>query len=211
MIKIELINPIKEAQTNVRTVNGMSGDVFLTAKDVEALPASTHIPSIAGLATEKYVDQKVKETQLGGEVDLDEYATKDYVDNIILEAEESGMLENYYTKDEVEAKYRAHVAQEIEGLASEEYVDEKVANLDVDVDLTGYATEKYVDDKHLAQGQEFTAVLESVVNDMGTAIDTTYAKKTEIPDVSAYQTAEQVNAAITSALDAIGVAEEGEY
>jgi len=40
---------------------------------------------------------------------------------------------------------------------------------------------------------------------------TDYALKTEIPDVSGYQTAEQVEAAITAALGEIGVAEDGEF
>lgn len=38
-----------------------------------------------------------------------------------------------------------------------------------------------------------------------------YAKTEDIPDVSAYQTAEQVETAINSALSSIGVAEAGEY
>ena len=230
MINIELISPIKEAQTSVRTVNGKSGDVFLTAKDVQALPESTYIPSIAGLATEEYVEQRVREVQLGDEVDLDEYATKKYVDNMILEAEESGMLSNYYTKDEVEVKYKAHVKEEIDkvehyvdekvanvsvdltGYATEEYVNKAIGNIDIpEVDFTGYATEKYVDDKNSALAREFTVALEETANEIGMAINITYAKKADIPDVSGFQTADDVNAAITSALGAIGVAEEGEY
>jgi hypothetical protein len=89
------------------------------------------------------------------------------------EALEQIDLSDYYTKSEV---------------------DDKVAN--VKVDLTGYATEKYVDDKHTAQGQEFTLVLNQVMNDIGMAVDSTYAKKTDIPDVSAYQTEAQVIALI---------------
>lgn len=38
-----------------------------------------------------------------------------------------------------------------------------------------------------------------------------YAKADEIPDVSGFQTAEQVETAISNALSAIGVAEEGAY
>lgn len=43
----------------VTSVNGKTGVVQLSASDVGALPASTQIPSIAGLATETYVDNKV--------------------------------------------------------------------------------------------------------------------------------------------------------
>lgn len=40
----------------VNSVNGKTGDVQLTASDVGALPDTTNIPSIEGLATETYVD-----------------------------------------------------------------------------------------------------------------------------------------------------------
>ena len=43
----------------VTSVNQKTGDVVLSAADVGALPSSTVIPSIDGLATEKYVDTKV--------------------------------------------------------------------------------------------------------------------------------------------------------
>ena len=60
-------------------------------------------------------------------------------------------------------------------------------------DLTGYATESWVEGKgYLTQHQDLTG----------------YAKTTDIPDVSAYQTAEQVNAAIANY---VGVIENGTY
>ena len=75
--------------------------------------------------------------------------------------------------------------------ATEEYVNAAVAN--VEVDLTGYATEEWVEGKgYLTQHQDLTG----------------YAKTTDIPDVSAYQTAEQVNAAIEAY---VGVIENGSY
>lgn len=45
-----------------RTVNGkaLSANITLTASDVGALPSTTTIPSIDGLATETYVDNKIK-------------------------------------------------------------------------------------------------------------------------------------------------------
>ena len=48
----------------VTSVNGKTGAVSLTASDVGALPSTTNIPSIAGLATETYVN-----TQVGTKVD----------------------------------------------------------------------------------------------------------------------------------------------
>lgn len=46
---------------NTRTINGkaLSTDITLSASDVSALPDTTVIPSIEGLATETYVDNKV--------------------------------------------------------------------------------------------------------------------------------------------------------
>lgn len=43
----------------VQSVNGKTGAVALTASDVGAMPANTQIPSIAGLATETYVNNAV--------------------------------------------------------------------------------------------------------------------------------------------------------
>lgn len=49
-------NPVSNA---VESVNGKTGAVKLTAADVDALPADTEIPSIEGLAAEKYVDNAI--------------------------------------------------------------------------------------------------------------------------------------------------------
>jgi hypothetical protein len=68
-------------------------------------------------------------------------------------------LSDYYTKTETE-----ELIPSIDGLATVSYVDEKFSSVEVDVDLTDYAL------------------------------------KSEIPDVSQYQTATQVAAAITDAL-----------
>lgn len=43
----------------VKSVNGKTGAVALTASDVGALPSNTVIPSVAGLASEDYVDNAV--------------------------------------------------------------------------------------------------------------------------------------------------------
>lgn len=51
--KLQIVTPI------VTSINGKTGDANITASDVGALPSTTHIPSIDGLATETYVDNKV--------------------------------------------------------------------------------------------------------------------------------------------------------
>lgn len=55
----QIAKAIGEINYPVDSVNGQTGDVQLTASDVGALPDTTEIPSIEGLATEKYVDDKV--------------------------------------------------------------------------------------------------------------------------------------------------------
>ena len=91
------------------------------------------------------------------------------------------------------------------GLATEQYVDEKIAGIsgaEVDLsnyytkaetvalipDLTGYATKQYVTD--------------AIANiDVSGSVDLSgYALKTEIPDVSGFQTEAQVNALINTAI-----------
>ena len=57
----------------VNSVNGMTGDVVLTAEDVGAMPSDTPIPSVEGYATEEWVEEQgyLKEHQ-----DLSAYALK---------------------------------------------------------------------------------------------------------------------------------------
>lgn len=155
-MSLEFIKPTYSA---VKSVNGKTGTVEITAETL-------------GAATVDYVNKTVKEAQLGGEVNLDDYATKDYVDYVILEVPETTILQNYYTKAEAEVKCRRYVDEQIDALPK--------------------------------------------VPDM-----TEYAKKTDIPAVPnavsglendvGYQTAAQVEAAISTALGNIGVAEEGAY
>lgn len=68
-------NPI---EIPVESVNGQTGVVELTAADVGALPVDTVIPDTTGLATETYVDEKIKNINIP-EVDLTGYATETYV------------------------------------------------------------------------------------------------------------------------------------
>lgn len=72
MINIEFISPEKSAAV-VRSVNGMTGDVVL------------EIPENA--ATEEYVDKKIAEAALGGDISLDDYATKEEMQAAINEIE----------------------------------------------------------------------------------------------------------------------------
>ena len=100
-------------------------------------------------------------------------------------------------KKEIAALIEGEIIEpDLSGYATEDYVDNAIANIDIpEVDLSGYAT---IDEMN-------QAIAENQPDLSG------YAKTEDIPDVSAYQTAEQVEAAINNALSSIGVAEEGEY
>lgn len=121
----------------------------------------------------------------GGNVDLDGYATEEYVDNAVanVKVDLTGYATEKYVDDAIDAIEIPKT--DLTGYATEKYVDDAIEAIDIpETDLTGYATEKYVDDAIAG---------------------------IDIPDVSAYQTAEQVQTAISTALNAIGVAEEGAY
>jgi hypothetical protein len=116
-------------------------------------------------------------------------------------------LSNYYTKTQTEERFvsREDWENTIPAFLTEipsEYVTESELDekgyLTEHQDLSNYATTVYVQ----------TAINENAPDLSG------YAKKTDIPDVpdvSAFQTEEQVNTLISNALNAIGVAEQGAY
>lgn len=93
-----LVEFIKPSYSAVKSINGKIGDVNLTAEDIGAatedyvIEAIGNIPqpdmsnyatidnvedATRGLATEAYVNQKVAEAAVGGDVNLDDYLRKD--------------------------------------------------------------------------------------------------------------------------------------
>lgn len=88
MIDINFYSP---NNGTVKSVNGKTGTVILTALDV-------------GAATEKYVRDRIAEAQFGGgaDVDLTDYYTKEEVDALIPDVEDID-LTDYYTKSQVDA------------------------------------------------------------------------------------------------------------
>lgn len=76
MINIEFISPDKSA-TIVRSVNGMTGDVILEIPEVD----------MTGVATEEFVERKIAEAALGGDINLDSYATDEELQAAIKEIE----------------------------------------------------------------------------------------------------------------------------
>ena len=231
-------NPV---EIPVESVNGKTGAVELTAADVGALPDTTVIPSIEGLATEEYVNTAVGNIDIP-EVDLTDYATKEYVGQEIAKAQladsdvdlsgyytksetdaaiksavdaidipepEKVDLSNYYTKSETDSAIDTKIAaipavdlsdyalkSEIPsttGLATEKYVDDAIANLDIpeaEVDLSNYYTKSEVD-----------ALIPTVPDTSG------FVTMSEV-EAKGYQTEAQVNTLINTAL---GVIENGTY
>lgn len=58
----------------------------------------------------------------------------------------NAMGDNYYTKDQVDDKLK-NVSVDLTGYATETYVDEKIASVDVSKQLEDYAKKEYVDEK----------------------------------------------------------------
>lgn len=142
---------------------------------------------LIGLATEEYVENAVKD------VDLTGYATETYVNDAIDQALVGG---------DVDLSEYAKTADLATVAISGNYND--LSNLPTIPSTTGLATEEYVD---------------NAVNNIDL---TDYALKTEIPDTSnfttmsaveakGYQTATQVQTAISNAISAITDGEEVAY
>lgn len=177
-----LANEIKEVKENI----GASIQDYLKENpisvDLSDYAKKEDIPSTAGLATEEYVNNKVQGL-----------ASTDYVDQAIAAVPQPDLRE-YITNKELEdkAKYFEQLIMfkvSQKGYQTAEEVNSKISN-------AGFATEEYVNN----------AIAAIPAPDLSN-----YATKEEIPDVSAFQTAAQVNTAISNALNAIGVAEGRTY
>ena len=163
----------------VDSVNGKTGAVEITAADIGAMSADVQIPSTVGLATEAYVDEKVKNVT----VDLTGYATEKYVDDAVknVTVDTTGLATEKYVEEYVDEQgfattsyVKRHVADEIES-ALEDFEPTGGG----DVDLSNYYTKKETD----------TAINNAKPDLSG------YALKTEIPevpDVSEFMTEEDV-------------------
>ena len=184
----ERINQIEE--------NGVSDETIAAAID-NYLDEN---PIEAGATEEQAAQIEVnKQAIIELEKEAATHATTSYVDNAV-----------------------KNVKPDLTGYATETYVNQQIANAQlgggeggsVDLsdyytkaqtdaainaakpDLTGYATQSWVEGKgYLTQHQDLSK----------------YALKTEIPDVSGYQTAEQVETAINNAIAAITDGEEVSY
>lgn len=93
------------------------------------------IPSVEGLATEKYVDDAIAAIEIpeGESVDLSNYYTKAETEALIPDVSEfiSEIPSEYITESELNAKGYLTEHQSLEGYATEAYVDEAIANIEV--------------------------------------------------------------------------------
>jgi len=113
-------------------------------------------------ASKNYVDTEIAKAQIsGGDVDLSNYATKDDIKDFITE-----VPAEYITESELQAKGYLTEHQSLEGYATEKYVDDAIAGIEIpeggNVDLTGYATEEYVDEAVKSGVTPYTLVLPAV-------------------------------------------------
>lgn len=111
-------------------------------------------------------------------------------------------LSDYYTKEEVDAAIDNVSSVDFSNYYTKNEVDSKIEN--IDVDMSNYYTKKEADAAINAAKPDLTDyALKSDIPSLDG-----YAKTTDIPDVSKFQTAEQVNAAIEAY---VGVIENAYY
>ena len=149
---IDLKAPIKQVGGKVDSVNGMTGDVVLD------IPSKTSdLVNDSGFITQ-IPDEYVTETELDAKGYLTEHQSlADYAKKSELFSKDYNDLTNKPT------------IPSVEGLASTQYVDEKVAAIVVP-SLDGYATEQWVEGKgYLTQHQSLadystTTQVQSMIN-----------------------------------------------
>lgn len=169
--------------------------------DLSPYAKKTDLPSTEGLASESYVQEQINNIDFP-ETDLTNYATKDFVQLKINEAQLQGKevdLSNYYTKSEVDNKIdNIDIPQvDLSGLASEQFVRDEVAKIEIP-STEGLATEDYVTraieqiDIPSTEGLATQSYVdESIANIKHPSVDLTpYATKEQLED---YATEEFVN------------------
>ena len=156
--------PVQDVKVNGQTViKNMIADIDLTP-----YAKSEDVPSIDGLATEQYVDEKFGSIEIP-DVDFTGLATEQWVTD-----------KNYLTQH-----------QDISHLASTEYVNEQIANVDVTEQLKDYALKSELpvnvselnnDEGYLTEHQDIShlATKEEIPSLEG------YAKTEDIPSLNGY-------------------------
>ena len=161
MVDSELVD-IKAQLENIQDVDltGYATEDYVAEKiseieipDVTNFATKDELPSVEGLATEEFVVEKISGIDIPSTEGL---ATETFVHEMIAKAEledKEADLEAYYTKDQVNALIPdvSNFASKdelpnIDGLASEEFVEDAIKNIQFPTtDLSGYYTKEEVD------------------------------------------------------------------
>ena len=164
-----------------------STEGFATKEELNAL----NIPSVEGLASESYVNEKVDAIEIPsvptkvGELEND-------ANYITLSDVPATDLSGYYTKSDVDGKIADYATKEelnalnipsVEGLASESYVNEKVAAIEIP-STEGFATKEELNALNIPSVEGLAS--ESYVDEKVAAI--------EIPSTEGFATKEELNA-----------------
>ena len=183
----DILDEITEEKIEQWNKGGFSGDY----NDLINKPT---IPSIEGLATESYVKNEIANAQLdGGDVDLSGYATKDdlheHTNKNILDNITSDKIDEWDNKSEFNGDYNSLTNKptipSIEGLATETYVQNKIAEAQLsgeEVDLSGLATKDELNAK--ADVEDIPTKVSQLENDSNylTSIPSEYVTETELND-----------------------------
>lgn len=130
------------------TAVSLNGEAAASEKYVDEAIATK--VDFTGYATEEQLDNLRKEIGEGIESDAEDWKIIDEAGNIIFRVDKDGTHTTSMTlngKEVATKEYVEGIIPEVDltGYATEEYVDEAVANIDIpDVDFTGYATEDFV-------------------------------------------------------------------
>ena len=136
----KLTDVVEDLNSDVATVEGMLVGV---QTELEEKANKTDIPSLTGYATEEYVLKKIAEAELADQdVDLSAYYTKSETEAAIKDAVDSIDISNLATKDELREAIESieyptvdledyAKKSDLVGLASESYVDEKIAEINI--------------------------------------------------------------------------------
>lgn len=128
-----LVGDIGDSENVISYINTAIDSIDVTEKLTEYAKSedvNQQIEAINDNLTDNYHNKTDVAQLIENTITSKGYATTGEVEQAIADADISGKLENYYTKEEIYTKDEIDIALE-----------------NVTVDLTGYAKEKYVDDK----------------------------------------------------------------
>ena len=141
-----------ESWVNEQLTLKANADNVYTKSEIDNKGYLTEHQSLAGYATETYVDNAIGNIEIIA--DLTGYATENWVkeQNYLTEHQS---LDNYYTKSEVDSAI-SNVEVDLTGYATEQWVNDK-GYLTEHQSLAGYATEQWVNDQnYLTEHQSLT-------------------------------------------------------